>query len=81
LLPLLAAGGQPGTFRNIYQAQVPFVFGKSGSFSHVQNQSGYLLTKSGRILLFSFMNNNYRVSSAEIRNEMVRIMTEVHEKY
>jgi D-alanyl-D-alanine carboxypeptidase/D-alanyl-D-alanine-endopeptidase (penicillin-binding protein 4) len=32
-------------------------------------------------LLFSFMNNNFPVSSSAIRNEMVRIMTEVHEKY
>ena len=81
LLPLLAAGGQPGTFQNIYKAEVPFVFGKSGTLSHVHNQSGYILTKSGKLLLFSFMNNNYAVPTSAIRNEMVRIMTEVHEKY
>lgn len=81
LLPLLAAGGQPGTFQNIYKAEVPFVFGKSGTLSHVHNQSGYLLTKSGKMLLYSFMNNNYAVPTSAIRNEMVRIMTEVHEKY
>ncbi|KAA5543482.1 D-alanyl-D-alanine carboxypeptidase [Adhaeribacter rhizoryzae] len=81
LLPLLAVGGRPGTFRNIYKAEVPFVFGKSGSLSHVYNQSGYLLTKSGKILLFSFMNNNYRVPTANLRNEMEKIVTEIHEKY
>ncbi|WP_210489976.1 D-alanyl-D-alanine carboxypeptidase/D-alanyl-D-alanine-endopeptidase [Rufibacter aurantiacus] len=81
LLPLMATGGRPGTFRNIYRAEPPFVFGKSGTLAHVHNQSGYLLTKSGKLLLFSFMNNNFSVSSGDIRNEMVRIMTEVHEKY
>ncbi|GAA4307896.1 D-alanyl-D-alanine carboxypeptidase/D-alanyl-D-alanine-endopeptidase [Nibribacter koreensis] len=81
LLPLMATGGQPGTFKSIYQAAVPFVFGKSGTLSHVHNQSGYIKTKSGKLLLFSFMNNNYSATSIEIRNEMVRIMTEVHEKY
>ncbi|WP_439882090.1 D-alanyl-D-alanine carboxypeptidase [Pontibacter sp. MBLB2868] len=81
LFPLLAAGGRPGTFRNIYKADVPFVFGKSGTLSHVHNQSGYIITKSGKVLLFSFMNNNFDASSSEIRNDMVRIMTEVHEKY
>jgi D-alanyl-D-alanine carboxypeptidase/D-alanyl-D-alanine-endopeptidase (penicillin-binding protein 4) len=81
LLPLLAAGGQPGTFEKIYKADVPFVFGKSGTLSHVHNQSGYLITKSGKMLLYSFMNNNYAVPTSDIRNEMVRIMTEVHEKY
>ncbi|AMM52811.1 peptidase S13 [Rufibacter sp. DG15C] len=81
LLTLMATGGQPGTFKSIYQAAVPFVFGKSGTLSHVHNQSGYIKTKSGKLLLFSFMNNNYSATSIEIRNEMVRIMTEVHEKY
>ncbi|RNI26780.1 D-alanyl-D-alanine carboxypeptidase [Rufibacter latericius] len=81
LLPLMATGGRPGTFRNIYKAEPPFVFGKSGTLAHVHNQSGYIMTKSGKLLLFSFMNNNFSVSSGEIRNEMVRIMTEVHEKY
>ncbi|WP_242916249.1 D-alanyl-D-alanine carboxypeptidase [Pontibacter liquoris] len=81
LFPMLAAGGQPGTFRNIYKANVPFVFGKSGTLAHVHNQSGYIITKSGKLLLFSFMNNNFPVSSSAIRDEMVRIMTDVHEKY
>ena len=81
LLPMLAVGGRPGTFRSIYKADVPFVFGKSGTLSHVHNQSGYIITKSGKLLLYSFMNNNFKVSSSEIREDMVRIMTEVHEKY
>lgn len=81
LLPMLAVGGRPGTFRSIYKADVPFVFGKSGTLAHVHNQSGYLLTKSGKLLLFSFMNNNYKVPTSAIRDEMVRIMTEVHNRY
>ncbi|GAB3818086.1 D-alanyl-D-alanine carboxypeptidase/D-alanyl-D-alanine-endopeptidase [Pontibacter rugosus] len=81
LLPMLAVGGRPGTFRNIYEAEVPFVFGKSGTLAHVHNQSGYIITKSGKLLLYSFMNNNYSVPTAAIRDEMVRIMTEVHHRY
>lgn len=81
LLPLMATGGRPGTFRSIYKAEPPFVFGKSGTLAHVHNQSGYIRTKSGKLLLYSFMNNNFRGSSSNIRKEMERIMTEVHEKY
>ncbi len=81
LFSVLAIGGKPGTLRNVYKAEVPFVFGKTGTLSHVHNQSGFIVTKSGKTLLFSFMNNNFKESSAEIRNEMERIMTEVHEKY
>ncbi|WP_266205986.1 D-alanyl-D-alanine carboxypeptidase [Pontibacter kalidii] len=81
LFPMLANGGRPGTFRNIYKADVPFVFGKSGTLAHVHNQSGYIMTKSGKLLLYSFMNNNYKVPTSDIRNEMERIMTEVHNRY
>ncbi|PVY38503.1 D-alanyl-D-alanine carboxypeptidase/D-alanyl-D-alanine-endopeptidase [Pontibacter virosus] len=81
LLPMLAVGGRPGTFRNIYKADVPYVFGKSGTLAHVHNQSGYIITKSGKLLMYSFMNNNFKTSSSEIRSAMERIMTEVHEKY
>ncbi|WP_347158356.1 D-alanyl-D-alanine carboxypeptidase/D-alanyl-D-alanine-endopeptidase [Pontibacter chitinilyticus] len=81
LFPLLAAGGRPGTFRNIYKADVPFVFAKSGTLSHVHNQSGYLITKSGKLLLYSFMNNNFSVPTSEIRNEMERIVTDIHNRY
>ncbi|MCC9134798.1 D-alanyl-D-alanine carboxypeptidase [Pontibacter silvestris] len=81
LFKLLAAGGRPGTFRSIYKAPVPFIYGKSGTLSHVHNQSGYVITKSGKTLYYSFMNNNFRGSSSDIRNEMVRIMTEIHERY
>ncbi|MFC6996748.1 D-alanyl-D-alanine carboxypeptidase [Rufibacter roseus] len=81
LLPMLATGGRPGTFRSIYKAEPPFVFGKSGTLAHVHNQSGFIRTKSGKLLLYSFMNNNFKGSSSDVRNEMVRIMTEVHEKY
>ena len=81
LLPLLAVGGRSGTFRNIYKAEVPFVFGKSGTLTHVHNQSGYIKTKSGKLLLFSFMNNNFKEPSNDVRDEMVRIIAEIHEKY
>ena len=81
LFPLLAAGGRPGTLQHIYKADEPFVFGKTGSLAHVYNQSGYLITKSGKLLLFSFINNNFSVPTAAVRNEMVRIITEIHEHY
>jgi len=81
LFPLLAVGGRPGTYRNIYKAAVPFVFGKSGSLAHVSNQSGYIITRSGKVLLYSFMNNNFSAPGVAIRNDMERIMTQVHAQY
>ncbi len=82
LFNMLPAGGKSGTLRNAYpKTDQPFVFGKTGTLSGVHNQSGYVLTKKGKTYIFSFMNNNFVVPTSEVRKEMVRIMTYIHEKY
>jgi D-alanyl-D-alanine carboxypeptidase/D-alanyl-D-alanine-endopeptidase (penicillin-binding protein 4) len=80
---LLPTGGVSGTLRNAYKTDhgVPFVWGKTGSLNNNHNQSGYLITRKGKKLLFSYMNNNFMRPTSDIRSEMVRIMTEIHEKY
>lgn len=82
LFHMLPGGGKSGTLRNAYpKTDQPFVFGKTGTLSGVHNQSGYVLTKKGKTYIFSFMNNNFVVPTAGVRNEMVRIMTYIHEKF
>lgn len=82
LFSLLPAGGKSGTLRNAYpKTDSPFVFGKTGSLSNNHNQSGYVVTKKGRVLIFSFMNNNFVLPTADVRKEMVRIMTYIHENF
>ncbi|MEE1946466.1 D-alanyl-D-alanine carboxypeptidase [Pedobacter sp. KR3-3] len=82
LFGLLPAGGKTGTLKNAYpKTDNPFVFGKTGSLSNNHNQSGYVVTKKGRVLIFSFMNNNFVQPTSEVRNEMVRLMTYIHENF
>ncbi|MEJ7556979.1 MAG: D-alanyl-D-alanine carboxypeptidase [Pedobacter sp.] len=82
LFKMLPAGGMSGTLRNAYpKTTQPFVFGKTGSLANVHNQSGYVLTKKGKTYLFSFLNNNFVVPTSDVRKEMVRIMTYIHENY
>ncbi|WP_316810543.1 D-alanyl-D-alanine carboxypeptidase/D-alanyl-D-alanine-endopeptidase [Pedobacter heparinus] len=82
LFAMMPAGGQSGTLRNAYpKTDQPFVFGKTGTLSGVHNQSGYVLTKKGKTYIFSFMNNNYILPTADVRNEMGRIITYIHEKF
>lgn len=82
LFSMLPAGGKTGTLRNAYpKTDTPFVFGKTGTLSGVHNQSGYVITKKGKLLLYSFMNNNYVQSTAEIRTEMVRVMSYIHDNF
>ena len=82
LFDLLPAGGKSGTLKNAYpKTDQPFVFGKTGSLSNNHNQSGYVVTKKGRVLIFSFMNNSFILPTADVRKEMVRVMTYIHDKF
>lgn len=80
---MMPAGGLTGTLRTAYKTDngVPFVWAKTGSLSNNHNQSGYLVTRKGKRLIYSFMNNNFVRPVADIRGEMVRIITEIHERY
>lgn len=80
---MLPIGGVAGTIRNAYKTDngVPFIWAKTGSLANVHNESGYLVTRKGKRLAFSFMNNNFTRPSGEIRDEMVRIMTYIHDNY
>lgn len=82
LFGMLPAGGKTGTLKNAYPAtDQPFVFAKTGTLSNNYNQSGYVQTKKGRILIFSFMNNHFLLPLAEVKAEMARIMTYIHENF
>lgn len=81
LFSLMAIGGKAGTLRGMYKGEEPFIFAKSGTVGGVYNQTGYLKTKSGKTLLFSFMNNNFNSYATPVRKEVERILTWVHENY
>lgn len=82
LFGLLPAGGKSGTLKNAYpKTDKPFVFGKTGSLGGVHNQSGYVLTKKGKTYIYSFMNNSFVKPTAEVRAEMVRIITYIHNTF
>ncbi|MBQ4914737.1 D-alanyl-D-alanine carboxypeptidase [Maribacter sp. MMG018] len=59
----------------------PYLFAKSGSMGNIYCLSGYLKTESGKILIFSFMNNNFRNSSADLKNRMRNVFEQLRTGY
>lgn len=74
LFDLFPTGGVSGTIRNWYGGDPPYVFAKTGTLRNRHCLSGYLRTQSGRVLIFSFMHNNYTGSSTPVKKEMQRIL-------
>lgn len=76
LLALFPAGGQQGTIGDWYAGPEgkPYVFAKTGSMGGVQCLSGYVVCKSGKVLIFSFMHNNFVGSGKPWKQEMQRIL-------
>ena len=81
LFPLLATGGVNGTIRKWYHAEKPYIFGKTGSLSNNHCLSGFLVTKRGKVLIFSFMNSNFVQSGTAIRRNMQSILEKIYEHY
>ncbi|MEX0609826.1 MAG: D-alanyl-D-alanine carboxypeptidase/D-alanyl-D-alanine-endopeptidase [Balneolaceae bacterium] len=84
LFSYFPVGGKSGTIKSWYAARsggLPYVFAKTGTLSNNHCLSGYVITKSGKKLLFSFMNNHYISSSNEIRIEMEKVLWHIHENF
>lgn len=80
---LFPAGGVSGTLKRAYKtdADKPFVWAKTGTLTNVYNQSGYIITRKGKKLIYSLMNNNFTRTTEEIRDEIARIITKIHNDY
>ncbi|QNL50133.1 D-alanyl-D-alanine carboxypeptidase [Olivibacter sp. SDN3] len=80
---IFPTGGLTGTLKNAYKTDQgeAFVWAKTGSLNAVHNQSGYLITRKGKRFIYSFMNNNFVRPTSEIREEMVRIITAIRNRY
>ena len=81
LFSYFPVGGESGTLKKYYRNEKPFIYAKSGTLSNNYNLSGYLITKKGTILIFSFMNNHYQGSSSVRKKEMEEVFLKLYNGY
>ncbi|MBK8343543.1 MAG: D-alanyl-D-alanine carboxypeptidase/D-alanyl-D-alanine-endopeptidase [Bacteroidetes bacterium] len=72
----LPIAGKTGTLKTIGDgtAAAGKVFAKSGSMYKVRSYSGYVQTKSGELLSFCIVVNNYTCGTAEIKAKLEKMM-------
>lgn len=73
-------GGVNGTLESHYKDQ-PYIMAKSGTLSNNYCLSGYIRTRSGKILLFSYMTNHYIGSSSDRKKEISTFLEKIHKNY
>tara|TARA_R110002051_G_scaffold4683_3_gene25966 strand:- start:9503 stop:10771 length:1269 start_codon:yes stop_codon:yes gene_type:complete len=82
LFSIFPAGGLSGTLKNRFAGKdQPYIYAKSGSLSNNYCLSGYLLTKSGKTLIFSFMNNHFRESLSDERLRLEQMLQTLRDNY
>lgn len=82
LLDFFAVGGVSGTLKSYYAGRrKPYVFAKTGTLSNKHCLSGYLRTNSGRLLLFSFMHNNYVFGTVPLKNDMEVVLEYIRDRF
>jgi D-alanyl-D-alanine carboxypeptidase/D-alanyl-D-alanine-endopeptidase (penicillin-binding protein 4) len=81
LFSLFPAGGRNGTLKNWYGGESPYVFAKSGSMGGVYCLSGYLVARSGRVLIFSVMHNQFTGSNKPWKEETQALLESIRDRY
>ncbi|NBC24275.1 MAG: hypothetical protein GVX78_01505 [Bacteroidetes bacterium] len=73
------ANGLQGTLKNRYtEKKQPYIYAKTGTLSNNYNLSGYILGKSGKWYIFSYMHNHFLGSPKQIQDEIEEILYQMH---
>lgn len=76
LWPLFPSGGK-GTLRSYYQQLPGRLYAKTGTLSGCVALSGYIVTRSGKTLIFSVLVNNHDTTSTIVRRAVERFLVKV----
>ncbi len=81
LLNYFPIAGETGTLKNYKKSNTPFIYAKSGSLSNNYCLSGYITTKKGKTLIFSYMHNHFKKSTSSIKEELYKKLKMIYENY
>jgi D-alanyl-D-alanine carboxypeptidase/D-alanyl-D-alanine-endopeptidase (penicillin-binding protein 4) len=77
---ILPTGGA-GTLSSYYKKDSGYIYAKTGTLSNNCALSGYLITKKGKLLIFSVLANNYITGSVPVRRAVEKYLLAIRENY
>ena len=80
LKTIFPTGGM-GTLSNYYRGDSGFIYAKTGTMTGVVSLSGYLYTRTGKLLMFSVLINNHRQPAWMIRRKVESFLHGLRVKY
>jgi serine-type D-Ala-D-Ala carboxypeptidase/endopeptidase (penicillin-binding protein 4) len=80
-LKVIMATGNEGTLEGRYKQDSGYIYAKTGTLSGVVALSGFVYTKSGKQLIFSFIVNNHTGSATAVRDAMEKLIRRIRETY
>jgi len=80
---IFPAGGQSGTIIDDYHGKDgrPYIFAKTGRLRHTYCLTGFLITNSGKVLLFSWMNNQFPGDETPLKLSMEHLFAYLRDNY
>lgn len=78
---ILPKNGTKGSLQKWYSSPITYLYAKTGSLSNQHNLCGFLETKKGNWLIFSYMNNNYMMESKKLRDKMNTVLQQIYNDY
>lgn len=75
----LPIAGQTGTLKSMFKNSDSYgqVFAKTGTLNRVKTLAGYIRTKSGKLLTFSLLINNYTGTVSQVKQKMETILAPI----
>ncbi len=77
---ILPTGGT-GTLSSYFKKDSGYIYAKTGTLSNNCALSGYLITKKGKLLIFSVLANNYVTGATPVRKAVEKFLLTIREKY
>ena len=78
---LMPKNGENGKLQKWYPYESTYLYAKTGSLSNNHNICGYMKTKKGTLLVFSYMNNNFIDKTSDVRVFMNKTLQEIYNTY